>query len=99
MFRYCTSSLALVPAVMLGVGAASPALAQSNTESAVESAEDAFGTSTAHEQIGVYDEGNVRGFSPGTAGNFRMEGMYFDIQGGLGNRIIDGETIRIGPAA
>ena len=99
MFRYCASSLALVPAVMLAVGASSPALAQSNTESAVESAEDAFGTSTAHEQIGVYDEGNVRGFSPGTAGNFRMEGMYFDIQGGLGSRIIDGETIRVGPAA
>lgn len=65
----------------------------------VESAEDAFGTSTGHETIGVYDEGNVRGFSPGTAGNFRMEGMYFDIQGGLGNRVIDGETIRVGPAA
>ena len=25
--------------------------------------------------------------------------LYFDIQGGLGNRIIDGETIRVGPAA
>lgn len=76
-----------------------PALAQSAADSAVESAEDAFGTSTGHETIGVYDEGNVRGFSPGNAGNFRMEGMYFDIQGGLGNRVIAGETIRVGPAA
>ena len=84
---------------LAGLVAASPALAQSAAESAVESAEDAFGTSTGHETIGVYDEGNVRGFSPGTAGNFRMEGMYFDIQGGLGNRVIDGETIRVGPAA
>lgn len=98
MFRYCANSLALASALMICGGAASPALAQSNTESAVESAEDAFGTSTGHEQIGVYDEGNVRGFSPGTAGNFRMEGMYFDIQGGLGSRVIDGETIRVGPA-
>ena len=24
--------------------------------------------------------------------------MYFDIQGGLGGRVIDGETIRVGPA-
>ena len=99
MVRYSVYCLAYGPALALTVGAAAPALAQSNTESAVESAEDAFGTSTGHEQIGVYDEGNVRGFSPGTAGNFRMEGMYFDIQGGLGNRVIDGETIRVGPAA
>ena len=70
-----------------------------DTDNAVESAEDAFGTATRHEQIGVYDEGNVRGFSPGTAGNFRMEGMYFDIQGGLGSRVVDGSLIRVGPAA
>jgi iron complex outermembrane recepter protein len=70
-----------------------------DAENAVESAEDAFGTSTRHDQIGVYDEGNVRGFSPGSAGNFRMEGMYFDIQGGLSGRVLDGETIRVGTAA
>lgn len=73
--------------------------APSASDNAVASAEDAFGTTTSHETIGVYDESNVRGFSPGNAGNFRMEGMYFDIQGGLGNRVIDGETIRVGPAA
>ncbi|MFM5953788.1 MAG: TonB-dependent receptor domain-containing protein [Novosphingobium sp.] len=86
----------LVAATVLGLPGA--ALAQSS-DNAVESAEDAFGTATQHEQIGVYDENNVRGFSPGTAGNFRMEGLYFDIQGGLGNRVIDGELIRVGPAA
>lgn len=75
-----------------------PALAQ-ESDNAVESAEDAFGTATQHEQIGVYEENNVRGFSVGSAGNFRMEGMYFDIQGGLGGRVIDGELIRVGPAA
>ena len=99
MVRCGVHSLAYGPALVLILGAGAPALAQTNTESAVESAEDAFGTSTGHEQIGVYDEGNVRGFSPGTAGNFRMEGMYFDIQGGLSNRVLDGETIRVGPAA
>lgn len=95
---FSRSASASVFALIAGA-TASPALAQTAAESAVESAEDAFGTSTGHETIGVYDEGNVRGFSPGTAGNFRMEGMYFDIQGGLGNRVIDGETIRVGPAA
>lgn len=90
-----------VIAAMLAGSALLPsaAQAQATEDNAVASAEDAFGTSTGHETIGVYDEGNVRGFSPGNAGNFRMEGMYFDIQGRLGNRVIDGETIRVGPAA
>jgi iron complex outermembrane recepter protein len=97
-----TCSRRLAPAGLacgLVVVAAHHALAQSTGDNAVASAEDAFGTSTSHETIGVYDEGNVRGFSPRNAGNFRMEGMYFDIQGALGNRVIDGETIRVGPAA
>ena len=85
-------SLALALASSL---AAAPAFAQSNAESAVENADDAFGTSTGHDTIGVYDENNVRGFSPGSAGNFRMEGMYFDIQGGLSSRVIDGEVIHV----
>ena len=93
---YRTAAVALIT---LAAAHAGPAIAQSSSDNAVESAEDAFGTSTGHDSIGVYDEGNVRGFSPGTAGNFRMEGMYFDIQGGLGNRVIAGETIRVGPAA
>lgn len=78
---------------------AAPAFAQATDDNAVASAEDAFGNSVGRETIGLYDEGNVRGFSPGSAGNFRMEGMYFDIQGGLGNRTIDNEVIHVGPSA
>lgn len=70
-----------------------------NSENAVESAEDAFGNATAREQIGVYDEYNVRGFSPVSAGNFRIEGMYFDMQAPLGSRVMDGTLIRVGTAA
>ena len=70
-----------------------------DADNAVASAEDAFGTATRHEQIGVYDENNVRGFNPGVAGNYRLEGLYFDIQGGMGSRVIDGSLIRVGPAA
>ena len=76
-----------------------PAYAQATDDNAVASAEDAFGNAVGREQIGLYDEGNVRGFSPGSAGNFRMEGMYFDIQGGLGSRTIDNEVIHVGPSA
>jgi iron complex outermembrane recepter protein len=77
-----------------------PSVAQAqDADNAVESAEDAFGTATRREQIGVYDEGNVRGFSPGTASNYRLEGMYFDIQGGMGGRVLNGSLIRVGPAA
>jgi len=91
--RGVVSLVALTVAVM-----ASSAHAEDSNH-AVAAAEDAFGTAVGHEQIGVYDENNVRGFNPGTAGNFRMEGMYFDIQGGLGNRIIGGEIIHVGPSA
>ena len=84
---------------MLGITALPhTAFAQRAEENAVASAEDAFGTSVGHETIGLYDEGNVRGFSPSSAGNFRMEGMYFDIQGGLTSRVIDGEVIHVGPS-
>lgn len=86
---------------MLLLGAAvlpQAANAQRADENAVASAEDAFGTSVGHETIGLYDDGNVRGFSPSSAGNIRMEGMYFDIQGGLSPRILGGEVIHVGPS-
>src|SRR4029450_2803675 len=39
--------------------------------------EDAFGRLVGLESIGLYDEGQVRGFSLENAGNFRIEGNYF----------------------
>lgn len=81
------------------IATSAPALAEKAKSNAVESAEDAFGTSVPHETIGIYDASNVRGFSPGSAGNFRMEGLYIDIEGGLSSRILGGETIRVGTAA
>ena len=47
--RLGASTLAMAFAVVLG---AAPATAQSSADSAVENAEDAFGTSTNHENIG-----------------------------------------------
>ena len=47
-------------------------------ENAIRTAEDAFGTSIGRETIGLYSSQNIRGFSPISAGNARIEGLYFD---------------------
>ena len=44
----------------------------------------------------MYSPGQVRGFSPQSAGNVRIDGLYFDQQGALSNRVIEGSTIRVG---
>ena len=38
----------------------------------------------------------MRGFSPQAAGNVRIDGLYFDQQGSLSNRVVEGSTIRVG---
>ena len=44
----------------------------------------------------MYSPGQVRGFSPQTAGNVRIDGLYFDQQGALSERVIEGSTVRVG---
>ena len=81
-------------AATLAASLAGPAWAQRAGEHAVTSADDAFGTSVGNETIGLYTPDEVRGFSPGAAGNIRMDGLYL---GGLfvGNpRLVAGSTIR-----
>src|SRR5687767_14569713 len=69
---------ALTIAVSLG-GTAQQAHAQARAaENVVRQAEDAFGTNVGRESIGIYNSSNVRGFSPTTAGNARIDGLYFD---------------------
>ena len=80
-------------------GIATPAAAQRTGENAVTSADDAFGTSVGNETIGLYGIGEVRGFSPGAAGNIRIDGLYM---GGIviGNqRIQSGSNVRVGLTA
>ncbi|MBK8376116.1 MAG: TonB-dependent receptor [Sphingomonadales bacterium] len=77
----------------------SPAFAQRTDDNAVSSAEDAFGKSVGDEQIGLYNPGLVRGFSPEAAGNLRIEGLYFDQRGSLTDRLLDGATMRVGISA
>lgn len=78
---------------------AAPADAQRTKDNAVTAAEDAFGTSIGNESIGLYSAGQVRGFSPVTAGNVRIEGVYLDRQGYLASRLVSGSTIRVGLSA
>jgi iron complex outermembrane recepter protein len=75
---------------------ASTVRAQHASDNPVISAADAFGLTLGLESIGMYSPGQVRGFSPQTAGNVRIDGLYFDQQGALSNRVIEGSTIRVG---
>lgn len=80
-------------------GGSHMAYAQRAGDNAVSAAQDAFGTSVGSENIGLYSAGNARGFSPTEAGNLRIEGLYFDQQFQLGNRLARGSTIRVGLSA
>jgi len=62
----------------------------------VTAAQDAFGLTLGLESIGLYGAGGIRGFSPQAAGNIRIDGLYFDEQGNLSNRVIEGSTTRVG---
>ncbi|HEY7889742.1 MAG TPA: hypothetical protein VIC29_16085 [Steroidobacteraceae bacterium] len=75
---------------------AAAARAQHASDNPVASAQDAFGLTLGLESIGLYGPGGVRGYSPQAAGNVRIEGLYFDEQGGLSNRVIEGSAIRVG---
>ncbi len=75
------------------------AWAQRTNENAVASAQDAFGTSVGNERVGLYSPVNARGFSPVQAGNVRINGLYFDYQADLTDRLISGSNVRVGLTA
>ena len=74
----------------------SPAMAQHASDNPVVSAEDAFGLTVGLESTGLYNVGFIRGFNPQTAGNVRIDGLYFDQQAPLSSRVIEDSTIRVG---
>jgi iron complex outermembrane recepter protein len=78
------------------VAASSSLHAQHASDDPVAAADDAFGLTMGLESIGMYGPQGVRGFSPQVAGNVRIDGLYFDQQGYLSNRVVDGSTIRVG---
>ncbi|MEK7343615.1 MAG: TonB-dependent receptor [Pseudomonadota bacterium] len=76
-----------------------PAEAQRTQENTAREAEDGFGKSVGNESIGIYANGEVRGFSATAAGNNRIEGLYFDRQGAVTDTIVRGSTVRLGLTA
>lgn len=90
---------ALLLAITAIAGFSGAAHAQRAGESAVNAADDAFGTKVGSESLGLYDPGNARGFSPLVAGNVRIEGLYFDQQPALNDRLVRGSSVRVGISA
>ncbi len=81
------------------VALAAPAAAQRVTDNAAAGAEDAFGTSIGNERVGLYSGNEVRGFSPVTANNIRLEGLYFDRPAAFTDRLVQGNVVRVGLTA
>jgi iron complex outermembrane receptor protein len=76
------------------------ALAQRAGENAVTAAEDAFGTATGSQTIGLYSITDARGFNPQQAGNLRIEGLFFDQPSMYLNQcLVSTTTMRVGIAA
>lgn len=72
---------------------------QRTGENAVSTAQDAFGTSVGNERVGLYSPFGARGFSPVQAGNVRINGMYFDYQADISQRLVSGSNVRVGLTA
>ena len=72
------------------------ALAQHASDDVIAVAEDAFGMTLGNDSVGIYNPNSVRGYNPQSAGNVRIDGLYFDQQAPLSNRIIDSSSIRVG---
>jgi iron complex outermembrane receptor protein len=71
---------------------------QTNTN-VISAADDAFGIMLGQEGVGLYNPGTVRGFSPIAAGNVRLNGLYFDQQGPMVDRLVNDSRIRVGLSA
>jgi len=74
----------------------SAAWAQHASDNAVTAADDAYGLTLGLESVGLYNPGLVRGFNPQVAGNVEVDGLYFDQQGGLSERVVEGSAIKVG---
>lgn len=75
------------------------AIVNRSEENVITQASDAFGTSVGDESIGLYNGGNVRGFSAFAAQNVRIEGLYFDSQAAFSDAVRAGSTIQVGISA
>lgn len=88
-----------VAALLAAAGLPAVAQAQRVTENVVAQAEDAFGAQIGNERIGLYTSSEVRGFSPVTANNIRIEGIYIDRPGSFTDRLSNSNSVRVGLTA
>lgn len=79
--------------LVAGLAAASPAFAQDN---AIRSAADAFGERVGIEQLGLYNEGQVRGFDLNASGAYRIDDAYFSRAAPLNDPVLAGVGVRVG---
>ena len=98
MVRMSPASAAAMAAALACHAAVASAQGRAD-ENAVTQAEDAFGFSVGRESLGIYDADNARGFSPTSAGNLRIEGLYFAPVVGLANPLIESQSIKVGLSA
>jgi iron complex outermembrane recepter protein len=80
-------------------GLPSAAHTQRTEENVVTQAGDAFGRSVGNERVGLYSSEDIRSFNPIDAGNARIEGLYFAQEDRVPNRVVEGNTIRVGISA
>jgi iron complex outermembrane recepter protein len=90
------SGAAMACAVLGSLAVMRIATGEQTSGNPVIAAADAFGLTVGLESTGIYNPASVRGFDPQAAGNARIDGLYFDQQGGLSDRIIESSTIRVG---
>ena len=80
----CPAQRAAVFACLaLSTAWSSAGVAQQPDSNVVRQASDAFGVSIGVETLGLYSNGQVRGFDPIAAGNARIDGLYFDLDGSI----------------
>ena len=89
----------IAAAILTALAMPGAVFAQRASENAINSADDAFGTTIGLEQTGIYTDNDTRGFSPLKAGNARIEGIYYDPVGTLPGRLKASTSIRVGFAA
>ncbi len=68
-------------------------------ENAVATAADAFGERVGIEQLGLYDEGQVRGFSLESSGAYRINEAYFVRAAPLNDPVLAGVSVQVGVTA
>ena len=88
--------LRLSPAFVLSIAFSAEPQTDTNV---VSSAGDAYGITLGPETLGLYTASSVRGFSPVTAGNVRLNGLYFDQQGSMIDALVTDTRIRVGLSA